>query len=792
MSLPTSNPPRPRRALSVSVRELVEFVLRSGDLAGERGFASPSRALEGTRGHQRVQKSRPEGYRTEVPVSHCLEADGFVLEVRGRIDGVMESDAGVMIEEIKSVRAPWNGTPNPLHWAQARIYAFLLFHAMPPRMVELRLTYLELESNQLNEHAQELQWQEIAQFFAEITGRYMEWLERQVQWLGVRDESIGRLEFPYPQFRPGQEGLVARVGSVLTGGGTLLVEAPTGIGKTLSVLHPAVCALGLGKVEKVFYFTATTVGRRSAESALDTMRGGGLRARSLALTARQRICFNEGGECDPRVCPYALGYYDRMREALRELLEHEALTTTVVQDVARRRQVCPHALASDATEWVDVIVGDYNYLFDPDVQLKRFFSEGGPFALLIDEAHNLVDRAREMFSATLQRSDLDGLKESFEMEMPGAAVLLIELVKQLSALARLAKPDADFPAVPSSVLKEQPKELLALVNTILGELEERLARGVESLFGAPLLEGYFRLLGFARVADQYDQAYVTIVEAVPRNPRVRLFCLDPSNRIQKVLRSGKAAVFFSGTLSPVEYFQRILCGPGGGEVIRLDSPFPSENFRVLVMDRIATTFRQREATCGAVARSIRALIQGRVGNYLIFFPSYTYLNRVHDEFLTLKEPVTVALQRPAMSEADRDGFIQKFHEVHHQSLVGFAVMGGLFGEGIDLAGERLVGAVVVGVGLPQVSLERELIRRHFDVDCDAGYEFAYTFPGMNRVLQAAGRVIRSETDRGILLLIDARFGHARYRELAPPWWERRFLKDAGQVLEHAKQFWQME
>lgn len=781
-------PPK-RRMLFVSVRELVEFVLRTGDLAGDREFSGPSRALEGTRGHQQVQRTRAGEYKAEVSVSHQFEKPGFVLQLRGRIDGVIDSPERVLIEEIKTVRGSRTGLPDPLHWAQAKIYAFLYSLKRPTDTFDIRLTYVELNSNQLTEHTQTFTFAAIEAFFLQVSDVYLEWITDQVRWWALRDESIDVLKFPYAPFRPGQEALMAETRRTHEAGETLLVEAPTGIGKTLSVLYPSIEAVRDGNLEKIFYLTAKTVGKHAAENGLRDLRKHGLRMRSISLTARDKMCFNDGKPCDVRTCSYAKGYFDRVREALRILLEEQAITGSAIERVALDCHVCPHSLALDASLWADVVICDYNYFFDPNVQLKRFFSDGGNFGLLVDEAHNLVDRARDMFSAELTRSGLEELREVLGSEIPICTKFLHELMKRLRALARRAVARPEDSERRSVVMKEIPDDLLFIVRSIAKALEEWLALSQPSLFRDAIVTGYFQLLAFSRIAELYDSSYLTIVEPVAKDVRLRLFCLDPSTRIQTMLKCCKSAVFFSGTLSPIEYFEKTLCGTGGGRVLRLNSPFPPENFNVIVADRIATTLRRREATYATVAKSISALVRAQCGNYLVFFPSYKYLTQVLEHFRMLSPDLQAEAQVPRMSEQEREAFIGMFRSDRQAPLVGFAVMGGIFGEAIDLIGDRLVGAVVVGVGLPQIALERELIREYYEELGDSGFDYAYTFPGMNRVLQAAGRVIRSETDRGVLLLIDSRFAQGRYRTLFPGWWNSITASNEAGIQSRAKGFW---
>jgi DNA excision repair protein ERCC-2 len=827
---------------SVQVRELVEFALRQGDLGGERDFVGPNRALAGTRGHQRLQRSRPAGYQKEVRLCREIETPDFTLRIQGRIDGLLTSAHEVLLEEIKTVQGGWDRIADPLHWAQAKLYGFIYAQDNALEQITIQLTYLDLDTGELTEFRNLFTLKELSAFFEHTTNIYLDWLRAHQDWCRQRDESIRSLHFPFARYRPGQRPLAVAAYRAFARGGRLFLEAPTGIGKTISVLFPAVKALGEGKLERIFYLTARTVGRAVAEKACADLRQAGLRLRTLTLTAKEKICVQEGQPCDPLTCPFARDYYDRRRPAMRAALAREEITRPVLEAVAREHQVCPFELSLDLSSWVDVVVCDYNYVFDPKVYLRRHFSEEpGDYAFLVDEAHNLVDRAREMFSADLDTREIQDVRRALKQGVPRCAKALTRLTSALRKLAgpailasepvaasdpsselnlfpadggRAALPSAcrtvvsggqqraeDSVALPASVVgatvsaknacsttRDFPADLLPPLDDALKQAETWLARNQPADFRESLLELYFHLHSFRRTAELYDERFVTIIEP-GRLVRVRLFCLDPSFLLRQALARGKAAVFFSATLTPIDYYRALLGGSPEDPLLQLPSPFPPEHLAVLVQDCIRTHFKARAGSLPEVVQAIASLIEGRAGNYLVYLPSYQYMAAVQEKFHALYPAVPILVQRSGMSEPEREAFLATFAVEHGETLVGFAVMGGMFGEGIDLVGDRLIGAVIVGVGLPQLCVERDLIRDYFQAQTGAGFDYAYTFPGMNRVLQAIGRVIRSETDRGVVLLIDARFAEPRYRRLFPAWWRPARARSTEEIRKGLAEFW---
>ncbi len=775
--------------IKASVRHLVGYVLRSGNLGGGV-FTSSDRLVEGTRGHQKVQQMRPADYQMEVPVSYLVETEDLALEISGRIDGVLANESGVLIEEIKTTYGELDPEQpdNPMHWAQAKTYAFMVAAQNDLESIDVQLTYVQLDTWELQEDRRTFDVEELARFFGDLVARYLRWARAYHQWCAARDESITALEFPYPKYRPGQRPLAVATYRAVENQGRLFAQAPTGIGKTISALFPAIKAMGEGHVEKIFYLTAKTVGRTVAEKALDDLRAGGLKFKSLTLTARDKICFkpNGGDSCDPEQCEFAIGYFDRVNDALEDIFAEDALTRGAIEEKAMQHRVCPFEFSLDLSLWVDAVICDYNYVFDPRAYLKRFFQDNaGNYAFLIDEAHNLVDRAREMFSAELYKTQVQSLRRVVAKDHAKLGKRLDEIDKYFKKMRKQC--DGDDQAW---IDQNLPRDLLSPLEKFTREAEDVLKRNQPSPYFEDLVELYFDVLGFLRIAELYDDHYTTYAEKIGKDVRLKLFCIDPSEQIREALKRGTSATFFSATLTPLDYFRDILGGEEGDKLLMFESPFPRHNLQLLVADHIGTTYKQREHTYDQVAGAIAATTAQRPGNYLAFFPSYRYMEEVAECFVAAYPQVQILVQETGMSEPEREAFLAEFETERRETLVGFAVMGGIFGEGIDLVGERLVGAVIVGVGLPQICLERNLIRAYFDAHDIDGFNYSYTFPGMNRVLQAAGRVIRSAEDRGVVLLIDQRFGQSRYQRLFPPGWHPAHpARSPEQVGRAVEEFW---
>jgi len=775
-----------KNELKIAVRELNEHVLRSGDLVIE--FLGSSRPTEAIRAHQKIQNSRPATYQPEVAVTHQIETDRLRLIIGGRIDGVCVRPDRTLIEEIKTTtRNPdyFEKNEHPVHWGQLKTYAYIYGHQQGLDEIVTRLTYFRIDTTEVHEITRTFTVAELETFFNDLVSRYLEWAETIIDWSRKRDESIRDLEFPFADYRPGQRQMAVEAYRTMHNGGQLLVEAATGIGKTIAVLYPAVKSFTESERQKIFYLTARTTGRLAAEKALNGLRAKGLQLKSATLTAKEKICFCPDSACSPEECEYAQGHYDRINEAVKAVFAADAFTRERIVATARTYRVCPFEFSLELCLWADCIICDYNYVFDPRVYLRRFFQEeNGDYIFLIDEAHNLVDRSREMFSAEIFKQPVLDIRRQLKRELPH----IFKSLGRINAWLVKARKNCEESGNPLAE-KSPPHELISLLKGFLFMTERWLSRNIKTAFRQDLLDLYFAVSGFVRVADQYDESYTSCYEKIGKDLKIRLFCIDPSTHLSKAMSRCQAAVLFSATLTPIAYFKQILGCDTAARHLILYSPFPGENLGVLICDQISTYYRHRARTVSQVAGTIGALVEQKKGNYLLFFPSYEYMRKIYLSFTASRPQIETILQTSGMSESDRESFLQRFSEDNPQTLVGFAVMGGIFGEGIDLIGDRLVGAVIVGVGLPGISLERELIKEYFTRTLSAGYEYAYLYPGINRVLQAAGRVIRTEKDRGVVLLIDQRYSHYQYKSLLREEWDPVRIQDNRQMTDALQKFW---
>lgn len=776
-----------KKRLQISVRTLVEYILRSGDL--ELTVFSVPNPVEAIRAHQKIQRSRPVEYTSEVTVRHQMEAGDFIIDINGRIDGVFHYPDCVVIDEIKTTRrnlAVFEETENPLHWGQVKCYAYIYAHDHALDVIDAQVTYYRLDTGETREQRRSFTKADLGEFFEGLLAAYLERMALLAEWGNVRDASLRALSFPFARYRPGQRRMAAEIYRTIADSGQLIVQAPTGIGKTMAALFPAVKALAEGHTEKIFYLTARTTGRTVAEQALDILRENGLRIKHLSLTAKEKICFNPDRACSGDDCEFARGHYDRIDRALSDAFARDCLTRETIEEIARKHRVCPFEFSLDLSLWIDCIICDYNYAFDPRVYLRKFFESGGAnYTFLIDEAHNLVDRARDMFSADIRKQPFLDLRQQVKDRLPGMYRMLGTINSWLLRYRRQC--EASRNPRPE---KNAPVGLYPLLRSFITAAERWLVRNEKTPFRELLLEVYFNAVTFMKIAERFDDSYTVCYDKMDRDLRVKLFCIDPSRHLKEALERGKAAIFFSATMTPTSYFRTIFgCKPSARSLL-LSSPFPPENLCVMRADRISTLYRRRDSTKAEIAAMLAAFIRVRKGNYLVYFPSYDYMMSVYELFAEEHPVIETIVQTRGMTEEERGLFLERFSHDNEKTLTGFAVMGGIFAESIDLVGERLTGAVIVGVGLPGLCLERDLIRDYYaEHEGGAGFEFAYLYPGFTKVLQAAGRVIRSEHERGVVLLIDERFGTSRYTRLFPREWKPVRVRNEQHLEEVLRAFW---
>lgn len=776
-----------RKEVVISIRNLVEFVLMSGDL--DSRFTGSNRAIEGTKAHQKVQKSYGEEYTPEVTLKYSFEYENYNMTVQGRADGILIQDDNVIIDEIKSTTIPLDlldENKNVTHWRQAKCYGYI--YAMENNLdtINIQLTYYNLDTEEVRKFRKNFSFKELEMFFYQLINDYYSWIDTLENWKLQRDISIKEIEFPFKEYRKGQRELAIAVYRTIREEKRLFAQAPTGIGKTISTLFPTVKAIGEGITSKIFYLTAKTITRQVAEEAFTKMRHRGLRFKTVTLTAKDKLCFEKGKKCTPEECGFAKGHFDRLRDGLRDLFENEdAFTREVIEKYAIKHNICPFEFSLDIALWADGVICDYNYAFDPRVYLKRFFAdEKGDYTFLIDEAHNLVDRSRMMFSAELNKRGFLDQKRNMKDKCPKVYKALNNLNTFMINVNKKCGENLFY------IQKEEPKEMYPLLANFIREADEYLQENNKKEGQEDLLELYFNAFAFLKIAEFYDERYVTYVEKKNKDVILKIFCLDPSYLLGEAIKRGKSAVFFSATLAPLQYFKEIFGGNENDYLIRLNSPFESKNLGLFISDYISTKYKNREKSYMDIVDVIAKVVQEKTGNYFVFFPSYQYLRRVLDLFMEKYPYIETIEQDSNMTEEEREDFLNKFESNPEKTLVAFGVLGGIFSEGIDLVGDRLSGAIIVGVGLPQLSLEVNLIMNYFNDKNNKGYDYAYLYPGMNKVLQGAGRVIRTEKDRGIVCLIDERFTTYNYQRLFPKEWKH--FKRASNIYKlshYIDEFW---
>jgi len=830
----------------ISVRNLIEFILRAGDIDNRIGTFSDDAMQEGARIHRQLQSRAGADYNAEVSLAYTYVEEDVEITVEGRADGVIENESGVTIDEIKTTYADVMrySDAKPLHLAQAKFYAYIVAEQQDLPVIKVRLTYVNIETEEIRYFNYNFLKEELLEFTSKVCHEYVKWARLEQEWIETRNKSINGLPFPF-EYRDGQDELVKQVYYTIYHKKKLFLEAPTGVGKTISTMYPAIQAMGQNMGSKLFYLTAKTITRTVAEETIEIMRKENLKFRNITLTAKEKICFTEEHECNPDACPYAKGHFDRVNDCVYELVtKEEAITASKIREYAEKYQVCPFEMSLDASLFADGIICDYNYAFDPSAKLKRFFedeSRSGNYLFLIDEAHNLVDRAREMYSATLYKEQFLAMKKIVEEDFPKLSKRFEKCNKELLKL----KHECDD----------------YLINPMIGEFTVALTRAyadIEKILKDErkpsekkkipkdvkdaILEIYFEMGHFLNMYEIVDENYCVYATYDEHEDFfVKLFCVNPRNNLKECMQAARATVLFSATLLPIQYYKNLLAGEHSDYEVYADSIFdPSKRGLFLASDVTSKYTRRSDSEYLKIARYIHEVVNAKAGNYMVFFPSYNFLEQVYYAYRAEyydEENVEFIVQSSKMTEEEKELFLKRFEgneggtgigegntggdvigagdaggncisvgnvigndifagieaEIDIEddsSLVGFCVMGGIFSEGIDLTAESLIGAIIVGTGLPQVCLEREIMKNTFETEDVDGFDYAYRYPGMNKVLQAAGRVIRTESDIGIVVLLDERFLQRSYIRMFPKEWEEYKRVNIGNVSNEIIGFWE--
>jgi DNA excision repair protein ERCC-2 len=839
--------------IRVSVRSLVEFILRSGNIDNRKAAMPENAMLEGGRIHRMIQRRMGADYHAEVPLKYRYETENYVIIVEGRADGIIvgedslqaesifltdkdgeeppKTEYTVTVDEIKGTYKELTKLKKPIgvHLAQAKCYAYIYAKENELESIRVRMTYCNIDTEQIKYFHYDYMFSELEDWFGNVMEQYRKWAEFQFQWRKARQESIRKLQFPFA-YRDGQKNLVTYVYQTIYHKRKLFIEAPTGVGKTLSTVFPAVKAIGEEKGERIFYLTAKTITRTVAENSFHILQQQGLKFKTVTLTAKDKICFMEEAECNPDACPYAKGHYDRVNDAIYDLLTNlDNFSREKVEDYARKYTVCPFEMCLDMSLFSDAVICDYNYVFDPHAYLRRFFAENvkGEYIFLIDEAHNLVERGREMYSAVMCKEDFLQLKRTVKGLDGKMEQRLDKCNRELLALKRECETYRIEEYIDPFVMA-----LRRLYSAMEAYLEEHDGQDVfhTKEIRNEVLDFYFEVSHFLDMYEKMDENYVTYSEMREDGSFIlKLYCVNPSLNLLECMRKGRSTILFSATLLPIGYYKALLGAEEGDYEVYAQPVFDSRRKKLLIGSDVTSKYSRRtEAEYERIASYIYEIVKSRYGNYLVFFPSHAFLQQIYDIFMehfAQRGEIECIVQEDNMDERAREEFLQRFAVPNNvlpigkkegdvvlgdvvlgdavledavlscsdireeKCLLGFCVLGGIFSEGIDLKNDCLIGAVIVGTGLPQVCNEREILKNYFDGAGENGFDYAYRYPGMNKVLQAAGRVIRTAEDVGVVALLDERFLTRSYRQMFPKEWNEFETVTADRVAKRVERFW---
>lgn len=771
-----------KKSLLISVHQLVDFLLRTGDI--DNRVFNKSTMSEGTRIHSYYQSKQGKDYLSEYLLRDTFEVEDFSITLEGRADGIIVGNEKVIIDEIKSTVSPLDEfykEQKAWHLGQAKCYALMFAREKGLDAIDIQLTYInQLDKSQMvktfSYFTTELE-KDVMSLLREYVGFYKIIYNRTEQ----RNKSAIDLPFPYQNFRDGQKDLAKYAYGIAQKGGILFAEAPTGIGKTISTLYPFVKSFANEENEKIFYLTAKNSGKEMAFDAVKLMVEKGLIASAINIKAKDKVCFCPGKACNPDECPFAKGYYTKIRQVLTKAIQEVNLfSTKEIIDIARYNAICPFELSLDISLFVDIIICDYNYFFDPMVYLKRYFDgDASHYLVLVDEAHNLVERGRSMYSASF---------DSYKFKQVKRSLRGFDHRKIKNAMKRISKIFNKY-----EDLHDGDTKIDMLSSTDINGINAYLLAATDvnkhhhSVVSDEFQEFFFDLNKFFKLLEFYDSSFTLYVHKWGKDVRICLYNLDPREHLKRTLDMVKSKVIFSATLSPSNYYIDMIGGDKLDPVLFLPSPFEKDNLCLMVAPKISVRYKNRQDTFKEVRDYIHELVNGKVGNYFIYCPSYEYLESM---IPYLDGDYDLNIQDRDMNEEEKEAYLSCFVDNPERTTLGLCVIGGAFSEGIDLVGERIIGVVVIGVGLPQICYERDVIKEYFDKKDGLGYNYAYVAPGMNKVMQAVGRVIRSESDKGVALLIDDRYLTDDYHDMFKNSWSHyEVVTSKEDIKETIDNFW---
>lgn len=725
-------------------------------------------------------------YKAEVPLSTSILYDEFEIVVEGRADGIIEEET-VTIDEIKSVKKEliYINEPASLHKAQAMCYGYMYGVKNDIEKLNIQLTYINQETEEIKRFKEEYSLKYLTDWFCKVVNEYYKWAKYLYDNKKETVESSKKIEFPY-EYRQGQKQVAVEVYKAINKNVNLFIQAPTGIGKTLATIFPAVKGYGEGLCDKIFYLTAKTITGSVAISSFNILRENGLKFKTVTITAKEKICQIEECNCNPINCPYAKGHYDRINDAIFDIISNEDdITRDKIITYANKHNVCPFEMNLDISDWMNGIICDYNYTFDPRAKLKRYFADGvsGKYVLLVDESHNLVDRARQMYSAILNKDELLKTKRIFKDRDKRINNSLDKVNKGLIKYKRMC--------VDGFMVLPELDEIIIPLMRFTAAFEKYSEEHNEFEGKDEALDFYFQAKTFQDVYEILDDNYEIYCSFNEEDEFfVKLMCINPSVRLGECIEKIVSTIFFSATLLPVNYYKMLLTGNVNDYAMYVNSPFSKKNRVIAVGSDVTSKYTRRGRNeYERISQYICEVVKKKQGNYMVFFPSYRMMKEVYDVFMEISpniESLRIIMQEHSMNEDKKEKFLENFLYTENETLIGFCVMGGMFSEGIDLRNDRLIGSIIVGTGLPLVCKERELILDYFNQRDMNGFDYAYKIPGMNKVLQSAGRVIRTDDDMGVIVLLDSRFLENSYRQLFPREWDDikvTNIFDIGKIVE---------
>ena len=750
-----------------SVRGIVEYVLKSGSL--DDRFMSMGRAMEGTIAHGKLQKDNEniyEDYQKEVKLQWRFIRDNVELTIEGRTDGIIKESNNVIIEEIKSTYKSLiyiEEDYNELHWSQGKFYGYIYCKENNLNRIRIRLSYYDLNTDEVKSFEKEFIFTELEAFALELVEKYMKVALLKITFIEERNKSIEEIEFPFPSYRKGQRELAVTCYNTIRNNGVLFAQAPTGIGKTISTIFPAIKGLANNMGERIIYLTSKTITRVVAEEAYDMLIKNGLKMKIVSITAKEKSCLNDEVKCNGDDCKFAKDYFSKIDNVIEDIVRHEnIISRDVIRKYSEKYQVCPFELSLDLTEWCHGIICDYNYAFDNRVRLKRIFEEDNKSnVILVDECHNLIDRARSMYSGEIFKSDVMKINKILKGKVPALYKASNLINKEIIEIRRELE-ESNLRITYNNI---QYKELIKAMKLFIKEADEYLVKGKGTEGYEEVMDFYFKCRSFVSINELYSDKYTTIIEKLKNDLKVKIFCIDPSDNIKEIISSSYATILFSATLWPMKYYIDLLGGDEKSYRLRLDSPFKKENLRTFISP-LNMKYTMREDNIPKLCELIYKFKEKNPGNYIVFLPSFEYLKKVAEIYLKIYSDEDILLQKENINEVEKEEFLENFRE--NSKVLAFAVVGGMFSEGVDLPGKRLIGAVIVGVGFPKISIENDIIANYF---AERGFDYAYTYPGINKILQCAGRVIRTENDKGSILLVDSRYLSKKYKDMLPPAWK---------------------